>query len=98
MKTFQEFLSEADAVKKETYSWGSILKVEKPGRYGTVLHHKDQQALGMMQDGQSHKFKDESNQPWHAHREGNTIHLTHAHQGYKLSFDRKHVADAAGKP
>lgn len=96
--TFEEFLSEADQVKRETYSWGNILKVSKPGRYGTVLHHKEQQALGMLHDGGSHSFHDEQNQRWHAHREGETIHLTHAHQGYKLSFDRKHVTDAARKP
>lgn len=94
--SFNDFLAEADVVKRETYSWGNILKVEKPGKFGTVLHAPEQHKLGSLEDGQTHKFKDESNQSWHAHREGDTIHLKHAHQGYKLSFDRKHVSgDAA---
>jgi len=72
----KEDIQEAVTVKKEKYSWGNMMTVHHGSDTSFPLHPEHQQAIAKLGDGEKTSFKDETNSTVHAHREGDTVHLT----------------------
>jgi predicted HNH restriction endonuclease len=72
----KEDIQEAVTVKKEKYSWGKMVTVHDGNKTSYPLHPEHQQAIAKLKDGEKTKFKDETNSTVHAHRDGDTVHLT----------------------
>ena len=72
----KEDLHEAVSVKKEKYSWGNMMTVHHGSDTSYPLHPEHQQAIAKLGDGEKASFKDETNSTVHAHREGDTVHLS----------------------
>ena len=69
-------VNEAVTVKKADYSWGKMMTVHHGASTSYPLHPEHQQAIAKLGDGEKTSFKDETNSTVHAHREGDTVHLT----------------------
>jgi len=69
-------VNEAVTVKKANYSWGKMMTVHHGASTSYPLHPEHQQAIAKLGDGEKTSFKDETNSTVHAHREGDTVHLT----------------------
>ena len=72
----KEELQEAVSVKKEKHSWGTMMTVHHGSDTSYPLHPEHQQAIAKLGDGEKTSFKDETNSSVHAHRDGDTVHLT----------------------
>jgi hypothetical protein len=72
----QSEVNEAVTVKKADYSWGKMMTVHHGSDTSYPLHPEHQQAIAKLGDGEKTSFKDETNSTVHAHREGDTVHLT----------------------
>lgn len=69
-------VNEAVSVKKEKHSWGTMMTVHHGSDTSYPLHPEHQQAIAKLGDGEKTSFKDETNSSVHAHRDGDTVHLT----------------------
>lgn len=69
-------LEEAVSVKKEKHSWGTMMTVHHGSDTSYPLHPEHQSAIKKLRPGMKTTFKDETNSTVHAHREGDTVHLT----------------------
>jgi len=72
----KEDINEAVSVKKQKLSWGTMMTVHHGSDTSYPLHPEHQQAIAKLGDGEKTSFKDETNSTVHAHREGDTVHLT----------------------
>ena len=72
----KEDVQEAVTVKKANYSFGRMMTVHHGSDTSYPLHPENQQAIAKLGDGEKTSFKDETNSTVHAHREGDTVHLT----------------------
>jgi len=104
-KVVKEDLQEAVSVKKEKHSWGTMMTVHHGSDTSYPLHPEHQSAIKKLRPGMKTTFKDETNSTVHAHREGDTIHLTRPKTGSTLTslpyhhFDTsEHAKPAAKKP
>jgi len=98
-------LKEAVSVKKEKHSWGTMMTVHHGSDTSYPLHPEHQSAIKKLRPGMKTTFKDETNSSVHAHREGDTVHLTRPKSGSTLTslpyhhFDTsEHARPAARKP
>jgi hypothetical protein len=98
-------LKEAVSVKKEKHSWGTMMTVHHGSDTSYPLHPEHQSAIKKLRPGMKTTFKDETNSSVHAHREGDTVHLTRPKSGSTLTslpyhhFDTsEHARPAAKKP
>lgn len=98
-------VNEAVSVKKEKYSWGTMMTVHHGSDTSYPLHPEHQSAIKKLRPGMKTTFKDETNSTVHAHREGDTVHLTRPKTGSTLTslpyhhFDTsEHAKPAAKKP
>ena len=101
----KEDIQEAITVKKEKYSWGKMMTVHHGSDTSYPLHPEHQSAIKKLRPGMKTTFKDETNSTVHAHREGDTVHLTRPKSGSTLTslpyhhFDTsEHAKPAAKKP
>jgi hypothetical protein len=104
-KVVKEDLQEAVSVKKEKHSWGTMMTVHHGSDTSYPLHPEHQSAIKKLRPGMKTTFKDETNSTVHAHREGDTVHLTRPKSGSTLTslpyhhFDTsEHAKPAAKKP
>jgi len=104
-KVVKEDLQEAVSVKKEKHSWGTMMTVHHGSDTSYPLHPEHQSAIKKLRPGMKTTFKDETNSTVHAHREGDTVHLTRPKTGSTLTslpyhhFDTsEHAKPAAKKP
>ena len=104
-KMVKEDLREAVSVKKEKHSWGTMMTVHHGSDTSYPLHPEHQSAIKKLRPGMKTTFKDETNSTVHAHREGDTVHLTRPKTGSTLTslpyhhFDTsEHAKPAAKKP
>ena len=104
-KVVKEGLQEAVSVKKEKHSWGTMMTVHHGSDTSYPLHPEHQSAIKKLRPGMKTTFKDETNSTVHAHREGDTVHLTRPKTGSTLTslpyhhFDTsEHAKPAAKKP
>jgi hypothetical protein len=104
-KVVKEDLHEAVSVKKEKHSWGTMMTVHHGSDTSYPLHPEHQSAIKKLRPGMKTTFKDETNSTVHAHREGDTVHLTRPKSGSTLTslpyhhFDTsEHAKPAAKKP
>ena len=104
-KVVKEDLQEAVSVKKEKHSWGTMMTVHHGSNTSYPLHPEHQSAIKKLRPGMKTTFKDETNSTVHAHREGDTVHLTRPKTGSTLTslpyhhFDTsEHAKPAAKKP
>ena len=104
-KVVEEDLQEAVSVKKEKHSWGTMMTVHHGSDTSYPLHPEHQTAIKKLRPGMKTTFKDETNSTVHAHREGDTVHLTRPKTGSTLTslpyhhFDTsEHAKPAAKKP
>ena len=104
-KVVKEDLQEAVSVKKEKHSWGTMMTVHHGSDTSYPLHPEHQTAIKKLRPGMKTTFKDETNSTVHAHREGDTVHLTRPKTGSTLTslpyhhFDTsEHAKPAAKKP
>jgi hypothetical protein len=104
-KVVKEDLQEAVSVKKEKHSWGTMMTVHHGSDTSYPLHPEHQSAIKKLRPGMKTTFKDETNSTVHAHREGDTVHLTRPKSGSTLTslpyhhFDTsEHARPAAKKP
>ena len=104
-KVVKEDLQEAVSVKKEKHSWGTMMTVHHGSDTSYPLHPEHQSAIKKLRPGMKTTFKDETNSTVHAHREGDTVHLTRPKSGSTLTslpyhhFDTSdHAKPAAKKP
>ena len=96
-------LKEAVSVKKEKHSWGTMMTVHHGSDTSYPLHPEHQQAIAKLGDGEKTSFKDETNSSVHAHRDGDTVHLTRpklsstktsvAHSNFSESVNEAHTED-----
>jgi len=98
-------VNEAVSVKKEKFSWGNMMTVHHGSDTSYPLHPEHQSAIKKLRPGMKTTFKDETNSTVHAHREGDTVHLTRPKSGSTLTslpyhhFDTSdHAKPAAKKP
>jgi hypothetical protein len=98
-------LKEAVSVKKEKHSWGTMMTVHHGSDTSYPLHPEHQSAIKKLRPGMKTTFKDETNSSVHAHREGDTVHLTRPKTGSTVTalpyhhFDTsEHAKPAAKKP
>jgi hypothetical protein len=98
-------VNEAVSVKKEKHSWGTMMTVHHGSDTSYPLHPEHQSAIKKLRPGMKTTFKDETNSTVHAHREGDTVHLTRPKTGSTLTslpyhhFDTsEHAKPAAKKP
>jgi len=101
----EDALQEAVSVKKEKHSWGTMMTVHHGSDTSYPLHPEHQSAIKKLRPGMKTTFKDETNSTVHAHREGDTVHLTRPKTGSTLTslpyhhFDTSdHAKPAAKKP
>jgi hypothetical protein len=104
-KVVKEDLQEAVSVKKEKHSWGTMMTVHHGSDTSYPLHPEHQSAIKKLRPGMKTTFKDETNSTVHAHREGDTVHLTRPKSGSTLTslpyhhFDTsEHAKPASKKP
>jgi hypothetical protein len=104
-KVVKEDLQEAVSVKKEKHSWGTMMTVHHGSDTSYPLHPEHQSAIKKLRPGMKTTFKDETNSTVHAHREGDTVHLTRPKTGSTLTslpyhhFDTsEHAKPASKKP
>jgi hypothetical protein len=104
-KVVKEDLQEAVSVKKEKHSWGTMMTVHHGSDTSYPLHPEHQSAIKKLRPGMKTTFKDETNSTVHAHREGDTVHLTRPKSGSTLTslpyhhFDTsEHAKPAFKKP
>lgn len=104
-KVVKEDLQEAVSVKKEKHSWGTMMTAHHGSDTSYPLHPEHQSAIKKLRPGMKTTFKDETNSTVHAHREGDTVHLTRPKTGSTLTslpyhhFDTsEHAKPAAKKP
>jgi hypothetical protein len=104
-KIVKEDLQEAVSVKKEKHSWGTMMTVHHGSDTSYPLHPEHQSAIKKLRPGMKTTFKDETNSTVHAHREGDTVHLTRPKTGSTLTslpyhhFDTsEHAKPTAKKP
>ena len=104
-KVVKEDLQEAVSVKKEKHSWGTMMTVHHGSDTSYPLHPEHQSAIKKLRPGMKTTFKDETNSTVHAHREGDTVHLTRPKTGSTLTslpyhhFDTsEHAKPSAKKP
>ena len=71
-----EQIEEAVSVKKQDYSWGKMVTVHHGADTSYPLHPEHQEKIKNLKDGEKTSFKDETNSTVHAHREGESVHLT----------------------
>jgi hypothetical protein len=96
-------LQEAVSVKKEKHSWGTMMTVHHGSDTSYPLHPEHQSAIKKLRPGMKTTFKDETNSTVHAHREGDTVHLTRPKTGSTLTslpyhhFDTSEHAKPAAK-
>jgi len=84
-------VAEAVTVKKANFSWGKMMTVHHGSDTSYPLHPEHQQAIAKLGDGEKTSFKDETNSTVHAHREGDTVHLTRPRtSSTKTSVAHKH--------
>jgi hypothetical protein len=102
-KVVKEDLQEAVSVKKEKHSWGTMMTVHHGSDTSYPLHPEHQSAIKKLRPGMKTTFKDETNSTVHAHREGDTVHLTRPKTGSTLTslpyhhFDTSEHAKPAAK-
>jgi hypothetical protein len=102
-KIVKEDLQEAVSVKKEKHSWGTMMTVHHGSDTSYPLHPEHQSAIKKLRPGMKTTFKDETNSTVHAHREGDTVHLTRPKTGSTLTslpyhhFDTSEHAKPAAK-
>jgi len=101
----EDTLQEAVSVKKEKHSWGTMMTIHHGSDTSYPLHPEHQSAIKKLRPGMKTTFKDETNSTVHAHREGDTVHLTRPKTGSTLTslpyhhFDTsEHAKPAAKKP
>ena len=101
----QSEVNEAVTVKKANYSWGKMMTVHHGSDTSYPLHPEHQSAIKKLRPGMKTTFKDETNSTVHAHREGDTVHLTRPKTGSTLTslpyhhFDTsEHAKPTAKKP
>lgn len=75
-----------DKVSEKNYSWGKLIKVSKGKNYSAILHPEHQDALKKLKDGESTRFRDETNTDWTAKRNGGTVELSARGGSMKLNF------------
>ena len=104
-KIVKEDLQEAVSVKKEKHSWGTMMTIHHGSDTSYPLHPEHQSAIKKLRPGMKTTFKDETNSTVHAHREGDTVHLTRPKTGGTLTslpyhhFDTsEHAKPVAKKP
>jgi hypothetical protein len=104
-KVVKEDLLEAVSVKKQKHSWGTMMTVHHGSDTSYPLHPEHQSAIKKLRPGMKTTFKDETNSTVHAHREGDTVHLTRPKSGSTLTslpyhhFDTsEHAKPSAKKP
>ena len=101
----QSEVNEAVTVKKANYSWGKMMTVHHGSNTSYPLHPEHQSAIKKLRPGMKTTFKDETNSTVHAHREGDTVHLTRPKTGSTVTalpyhhFDTsEHAKPVAKKP
>lgn len=88
-------LEEAVSVKKEKHSWGTMMTVHHGSDTSYPLHPEHQSAIKKLRPGMKTTFKDETNSTVHAHREGDTVHLTRPRSGSTLTSIPYHHFDTS---
>jgi hypothetical protein len=63
-------------VKKDHYDWGRMLTVHHGKSHSFPMHPEHQDAIHEMKDGESLRYKDETNSTVHAARDGDMVHLS----------------------
>jgi hypothetical protein len=102
-KVVKEDLQEAVTVKKNNYSWGTMMTVHHGANTSYPLHPEHQAAIKKLKPGEKTSFRDETNSIVHAHREDNTVHLSGHRSGGKSTslpyhhFDTSEHAKPADK-
>ena len=94
-KVVKEDLQEAVSVKKEKHSWGTMMTVHHGSDTSYPLHPEHQSAIKKLRPGMKTTFKDETNSTVHAHREGDTVHLTRPKTGSTLTSLPYHYFDTS---
>ena len=94
-KVVKEDLQEAVSVKKEKHSWGTMMTVHHGSNTSYPLHPEHQSAIKKLRPGMKTTFKDETNSTVHAHREGDTVHLTRPKTGSTLTSLPYHHFDTS---
>jgi len=100
----EDILREAVSVKKEKHSWGTMMTVHHGSDTSYPLHPEHQSAIKKLRPGMKTTFKDETNSTVHAHREGDTVHLTRPKtSSTKTSIAHRHfneetVVETKGAP
>jgi hypothetical protein len=94
-KVVKEDLQEAVSVKKEKHSWGTMMTVHHGSDTSYPLHPEHQAAIKKLRPGMKTTFKDETNSTVHAHREGDTVHLTRPKTGSTLTSLPYHHFDTS---
>jgi hypothetical protein len=86
-------LEEAVTVKKSTHSWGKMVTVHHGSSHSFPLHPEHQEAIAKLEDGESTSFTDETKSKVTAHREGDTVHLSHRGSNTKTPVAMSHFKE-----
>lgn len=86
-------LEEAVSVKKSTHPWGKMITVHHGSSHSFPLHPEHQEAIGKLKDGESTTFTDETKSKVTAHREGDTVHLSHRGSSTKTPVAMSHFTE-----
>ena len=93
MKKEETELEEAVTVKKSTHSWGKMVTVHHGSSHSFPLHPEHQEAIAKLKDGESTSFTDETKSKVTAHREGDTVHLSHRGSSTKTPVAMSHFKE-----
>ena len=84
-------------VHTKKYSWGTMKHVEHGHDFSIPLHPEHHQPIHSLKDGESHKFKDETNKHWKATREGDKVHFHGdgpGNRGYKTTVSHDSLKES----
>jgi len=86
-------LEEAVTVKKSSHPWGKMITVHHGSSHSFPLHPEHQEAIAKLNDGESTSFTDETKSKVTAHREGDTVHLSHRGSNTKTPVAMSHFKE-----
>lgn len=91
-------IQEAVTVKKDNYSWGKMVTVHHGADTSYPLHPEHQSLIKKLKDGEKTSFRDETNSTVHAHREGDSVHLSRPkHGSTKTTVAHSHFTEEVNK-
>jgi len=86
-------IDEKVSVNKKEYSWGKMITVLHGASHTFPLHPEHQEKIAKLKDGESVSFTDETKSKVKAHREGDTVHLSHEGSSSKTPVAYSHFSE-----